>query len=130
MAKIYVSANAHGLPLDFIPTRGEVHDCKVAPEFIVQPPPADCTIADKGYDKEELREIIKQKLLNPIIPRKYNSTIGNDDMDWSLYKYRHLVEKKFARLKYFCTIAARYNKLKKNYASMVALACGFMWLPI
>ena len=27
-------------------------------------------------------------------------------------------------------IATRYDKLKRNYESMVALACGFMWLPM
>ena len=46
-------------------------------------------------------------------------------MDWGLYKYRHLVENVFARLKHFRAIATRYDKLKRNYASMVALACGY-----
>nr|VFK10663.1 MAG: Transposase DDE domain [Candidatus Kentron sp. H] len=48
----------------------------------------------------------------PVIPRKSNSTIGNGDMDWGLYKYRHLVENLFARLKHFRAIATRYDKLK------------------
>lgn len=74
--------------------------------------------------------MIKQKSSVPVIPRKSNSIIGNDDMDWGLYKYRHLVENIFARLKHFRAIATRYDKLKRNYAAMVALACGFMWLPM
>ena len=128
--KIHMAADAHGLPIDFIITGGEVHDCKVAPQFVMQLPSADYTIADKGYDKEELREIIRQKSSQPVIPRKSNSTIGNDDMDWGLYKYRHLVENIFARIKHFRAIATRYDKLKRNYASIVALACGLMWLPM
>lgn len=128
--KIHMAADAHGLPIDFIITGGEVHDCKVAPEFIAQLPSADYTIADRGYDSEELREIIREKSSTPVIPRKSNSTIGNDDMDWGLYKYRHLVENIFARIKHFRAIATRYDKLKRNYASMVAIACGFMWLPM
>jgi len=128
--KIHLAADACGLPIDFVITGGEVHDCKVAPEFLAQLPAADYTIADKGYDKEELREMIKQKASIPVIPRKRNSTIGNDDMDWGLYKYRHLVENVFARIKHFRAIATRYDKLKRNYAAMVALACGFMWLPM
>ncbi len=87
-------------------------------------------IADKGYDNEELREIIREKSSTPIIPRKNNSKTGNDDIDWGLYKYRHLVENVFARLKHFRAIATRYDKLKRNYASMVALACGYLWLPM
>ena len=85
---------------------------------------------DKGYDSEVLREIIRGKSSVPIIPRKNNSTIGNADMDWGLYKYRHLVENLFARIKHFRAIATRYDKLKRNYASMVALACGFLWLTM
>ena len=120
----------YGLPIDFMITGGEVHDCKVAPEFVAQLPTADYTIADKGYDKEQLRDLIKQKGSIPMIPRKSNSKTGNDDMDWGLYKYRHLVENVFARIKHFRAIATRYDKLKRNFEAMVALACGFMWLPM
>ena len=128
--KIHMAVDACGLPIDFEITGGEVHDCKVAPEFFAQLPDADYMIADKGYDSEELREIIRGKSSVPVIPRKSNSKTGNDDMDWGLYKYRHLVENIFARIKHFRAIATRYDKLKRNYASMVALACGFMWLPM
>jgi len=115
--KIHMAADAYGLPIDFIITGGEVHDCKVAPEFVAQLPRTDYTIADKGYDKEELRELIKEKGSIPVIPRKSNSTIGNDDMDWGLYKYRHLVENIFARLKHFRAVATRYDKLKRNFGA-------------
>ncbi len=93
-----------------------MHDCKVAPEFIEKLPPADFTIADKGYDSEAVRAIIRGKASIPVIPRKNNSTIGHADIDWGLYKYRHLVENFFARLKHFRSIATRYDKLKRNYA--------------
>ena len=89
--KIHMAADAYGLPIDFIITGGELHDCKAAPEFIAQLPCASYTIADKGYDSEALRSLIREKSSIPIIPRKSNSTIGNDDMDWGLYKCRHLV---------------------------------------
>jgi transposase len=128
--KIHMAVDACGFPIEFEITGGEVHDCKVAPEFIAKLPPADYTIADKGYDSEELRDIIRKKSSIPVIPRKSNSIIGNDDMDWGLYKYRHLVENVFARLKHFRSIATRYDKLKRNYASMLALACGYLWLPM
>ena len=128
--KIHMAVDSFGLPIDFEITGGEVHDCKIAPEFIGQLPLSDYTIADKGYDSEEVRECIRKKSSIPVIPRKSNSKIGNADMDWCLYKYRHLVENVFARLKHFRSIATRYDKLKRNYASMVALACGYLWLPM
>ncbi len=36
-------------------------------------------------------------------------------VDWCLYKYRHLVENAFARLKHFRAIATRYDKLKLQF---------------
>jgi transposase len=128
--KIHMAIESCGLPIDFEITGCEVHDCKIAAEFIEKLPSADYTIADKGCDSEEVRECIRKKSSIPMIPRKGNSKIGNSDMDWCLYKYRHLVENVFARLKHFRAIATRYDKLKRNYASMVAMACGIMWLPM
>ena len=128
--KIHMAVDACGLPIEFELTGGEVHDCKVAPEFIEKLPISEYIIADKGYDSEELRQLIRDRLSIPVIPRKSNSTTGNNDIDWTLYKYRHLVENVFARLKHFRSIATRYDKLKRNYASMLALACGYLWLPM
>ena len=125
-----MAVDAFGLPIEFDLTGGEVHDSKVAPELIVRLPLADYIIADKGYDSEEIRELIRAKGSKPLIPRKKNSKTGNDDMDWCLYKYRHLVENIFARLKHFRAIATRYDKLKRNYASMLAMACSYLWLPM
>lgn len=129
--KIHMAVDGFGLPIEFEITGGDVHDCKVAPELIEKLPVAMYTIADKGYDSDELRMFIRNKQSIPIIPKKRNSKIGNDkDMDWALYKYRHLVENIFARLKHFRSIATRYDKLKRNFASMLALACGYLWLPM
>lgn len=84
--KIHMAVDAHGLPIDFEITGGEVHDCKVAIEFIEKLPAAGHTIADKGDDSDEVRDAIRKKSSTPVIPRKNNSKIGNTDMDWSLYK--------------------------------------------
>jgi len=128
--KIHMAVDAYGLPIDFEITGGEVHDCKVAPEFIEKLPSADFTVADKGYDSEEVRDVIRKKSSIPVIPRKSNSTIGNTDMDWCLYKYRHLVENLFARIKHYRALATRFDKLKRNYVSVVAMACALLWLPM
>ena len=128
--KIHMAVDAYGLPIEFQLTGGEVHDAKAAPELIAKLPKSEYIIADKGYDSENIREQIRAKQSSPIIPRKSNSKTGNSDIDWGLYKYRHLVENVFARLKHFRAIATRYDKLKQNYASMLALACSYIWLPM
>lgn len=128
--KIHMAVDSGGLPVEFDITGGEVHDSKAAPELIDKLPCADYIIADKGYDCEPLREQIKAKEAIPVIPRKKNSKVGNEDVDWCLYKYRHLVENVFARLKHYRGIATRYDKLKRNYASTLALGCCMIWLPM
>jgi hypothetical protein len=45
----------------------------------------------------------------------------NADMDLYLYRYHHLVENAFNRLKQYRTVAAQYDKLKRNFGSMVAM---------
>ena len=129
-SKIHLAVDSFGLPIKFEISEGQVHDCKMAPEFVAKLPHSDFIIADKGYDSESLRKQIKKQRSIPIIPRKGNSKVGNEDVDWCLYRYRHLVENAFARLKHFRSIATRYDKLKRNYAGMLSLACAYIWLPL
>jgi transposase len=128
--KIHFSLNSYGLPIEFTVTGGEVHDSTLASELIEPLPLSKTVVADKGYDSEKIRKRIEDRSAVAVIPRKSNSVIGNADMDWSLYRHRHLVENAFASLKYFRGLATRYDKLKRNYESVVAMACSFLWLPI
>ena len=54
------------------------------PEFIARLPLAETLMADEGYDSEELRRPIVAQGSRPSIPRRSNSKIGNDEMDWTL----------------------------------------------
>ena len=128
--KIHLVTDSCGNPISFKVTAGNIHDSAMAPSLIGGVISGGHLIADKGYDCEKLREQIQEKGIIPVIPRKKNSVIGNDGFDWGLYKCRHLVENTFARLKHFRAIATRYDKLKKNYEGMLALACAFIWLPL
>jgi transposase len=105
-----MAADAHGNPVDFTVTGCEVHDAKAAPGLINKIRLAENLIADKGYDSEAIREQVRQTGMNPVIPRKPNSTKPNNEFDAHLYKQRHLVENLFARLKHFRSIATRFEK--------------------
>jgi transposase len=129
-SKIHLAVDSYGLPIEFIVTGGDVHDSKAANELIDLLPQAAYIIADKGYDSEVIRDRVRGCGSVPVIPRKKNSKVGNADIDWCLYKYRHLVENAFARLKHFRAIATRYDKLKIHFESMLALACTMIWLPM
>lgn len=126
--KIHLAVDSCGNPIDFILTGGEVRDSKAAADLIALLPDSGAIISDRGYDSEALRALIlKGKKAKPVIPRKRNSKAGNHDMDWCLYRYRHLVENAFALLKQYLAIATRYNKLARNYAASLALTCCVRW---
>ena len=102
----------------------------MAPELIARLPQVESIIADKGYDSERIRETIESQGAGSVIPRKRNSVKGNADLDRGSYRYRHLVENTFARLKHYRAVASRFDKLKRNYESVVAMACMILWLPM
>jgi transposase len=84
---------------------------------------ADYFIADKGYDSQAIRDKACMHDMIPIIPKRSNTKAPNPEFDSYLYKLRHLVENMFARLKHFRSIATRYEKLARNFKSMLYLAC-------
>lgn len=109
---------------------GQVNDVVHAQSLIEGAPIADKVIADKGYDSDVFRNDVASQGVKPVIPRRKHSRVGNENMDWCLYRYRHLVENAFARIKHFRAIATRYDKLERNYHSMLMLAFTMMWLPM
>jgi transposase len=131
-SKIHLAVDSHGNPIEFIISDGTTHDVKVAPILVEQLDLTDTEMVcmDKGYDSETLREQIKNRSAKANIPKKSNTRSSNDHVDWYLYKIRHLVENAFCRLKQFRGIATRFDKLKRNFQSAVALACIYLWLPL
>jgi len=128
--KIHMITDSYGLPIDFTITAGNVNDSTAAPELIKKLNDSLYIVADKGYDDEKIRTQISSQGSFHVIPRKTNSVIGNSDIDWGIYKMRHLVENLFARIKHYRAVATRYDKLAMNYKSLVAFACAFLWLPM
>ncbi|KXU37069.1 transposase [Ventosimonas gracilis] len=129
-SKIHMAVDAFGWPVAFEITGGQINDCTQAPALIEQLPDGQTFIADKGYDSQTIRECIERQGAKAIIPRRRNSAKDNVDMDKALYRYRHLVENVFARLKHFRAVATRFDKLKRNYQGVIAMSCAFMWLPM
>ena len=128
--KIHLAVDSGGLPVYFEISGGQINDI-VHAQSLVSAAPKSCSVtADKGYDSDNFRAFIKANGSIANIPRKENSKAGNGHMDWCLYKYRHLVENAFLRIKRYRGIATRYDKLARNYASNVALAFVIMWLPM
>lgn len=127
--KIHMSVDANGNPVDFIITGGEVHDSRVANE-VIDLFEAENVVADKGYDDEKIRDKIRSKNSTPIIPRKSNSKKPNPEFDKEIYKLRHLVENFFAKIKRHRAVATRFDKLARNFKSVIQIACILLWIKL
>ena len=56
-----------------------------------------------------------------VIPPKA-SRKGRFDFDCDMYRWRHLIETTFAKLKEFRAVATRYDKTDTSYAATIHLA--------
>jgi transposase len=127
--KVHVVCDAHGNPIRFSVTEGQRHDAAEAPDLLSDVD-GEFVIADKAYDSWALREQIVALGAQPVIPYRECTKIKPHGFDKDTYKSRHLVENMFAHLKHMRAFATRYDKLKRNYEGMVAMACGVLWLRV
>ena len=129
--KIHLAVDSGGLPIYFELSEGQRNDITRAQSLVDHLQEINIFVSDKGYDSDSLREYIEAKGGTSVIPkRNYGQDIDKNSVDWCLYKYRHLVENAFARIKHYRSISTRYEKLTRNYTSMVSLAFSMMRLPM
>lgn len=124
--KVHAVCDAHGLPLKFILTGGQVADCKQAIPLLENLSPK-AALADKAYDTNEIRDWLKNHEIKAVIPPKSNRKEVIDCDFWH-YKERHTIECLFGKLKYYRRISVRYEKKAINYMGMLCLASALIWL--
>ncbi len=128
--KIHLICDAHGNPLEFDLTGGQVHDVVAAPTLLEKTEEVGkYLIADKGYDSDKFRKKTEERGSTPVIPGRKNRK-EKVEYDKNIYGARSLVENAFCSLKQLRAVATRYDKLARNFAGMVGLACVMMWLRL
>ena len=118
--KIHVAVDALGNPVRLLLTAGQASEYGQS-KALIAGWVADYVLADKGYDSDEFIEAIA------VIPPRCHRQAPRE-YDRELYKERNLVERFFQKLKQFRRIATRYEKLKRNYQSMLYLVSSIIWL--
>ena len=88
---------------------------------------AEFLFADKGYDTNEILEYAKDMGIEVVIPPRKNR-LDQREYDAFLYKYRHLVENAFLKLKRWRAVATRYAKTLSAFVGAVNLAAIVLWL--
>ncbi len=118
--------DALGNPLRWRLTGGEVADITQAPALIEGLRP-QMVVGDKGYDADTLVACIHALGAQAVIPPRRNRH-HQRAYDRHAYRDRNLVERFFNRLKQFRRIATRYDKLARNFCSLLNLVCAYIWL--
>lgn len=83
-------------------------------------------LADKGYDANSLRSLLKARRTTAVIP----STASRKTpirYDRQAYRKRNLIERMFCRLKDFRRVATRYDKLARNFLAGAIIAATLIW---
>ena len=77
-------------------------------------------LADKAFDSDGLRTELDNRGAVAVIPPKANR-VTTIPCDFEIYKWRHLVENFFCKIKEFRRIATRYDKTDTSFAAMIQL---------
>ena len=99
----------------FLLLTGQAHDMKgVAP--LIHDVSFGALLADKAFDADWLLQDLDERGATAVIPPKSNRKVQRD-YDTHMYKWRHLVENYFAKIKEFRGIATRYDKTDTSCAA-------------
>ncbi len=80
-------------------------------------------LGDKAFDVDWLRAELNARGAVAVIPPKA-SRKAVIPYDQAMYRWRHLIENLFAKLKEFRAVATRYDKTDTSYAATIQLAAA------
>ena len=122
--KIVALVDALGNLANFVLLPGQAHDMKgVKP--LIDGVAFDALLADKAFDADWLLTELDARGATAIVPPKANRKFLRD-YDKHAYKWRHLIENFFAKIKQFRAIATRYEKTTSSYAANWHLAAAII----
>ncbi len=84
-------------------------------------------LADKAFDADRLREDLQMRGAEAVIPAKRNRKI-HIPHDEEVYKWRHLIENYFSKIKEFRGVNTRYDKTDSSYEATWNLAATIIAL--
>ena len=128
-SKIHALVDTNGLPVRLALTAGEAHDNRLAGKLLSRLKSGTMLLADRGYDADWIRDLVRQHGAWANIPPKGNRTEALCFSPY-LYRARNLVERFFNKIKHCRRVATRYDKLAANYLAFVQLASIRLWLRV
>ena len=103
---------------------GQAHDLRGVPELI-EDLAANHLLADRAFDADGLRVALDGRGIAPVIPPKSNRRFPAE-FDKETYKWRHLIENFFGKLKENRGIAMRSCKTDQSFTAFISLASALI----
>jgi len=84
-------------------------------------------LADKAFDADHLRRDLNGRNAKAVIPAKRNRLV-HIPHDEEMYKWRHLVENYFCKIREFRSVNTRYDKTDTSYRATWNIAATIIAL--
>lgn len=125
--KVHAAVDAGGHPLRIDVIGAQTHDSKAFDAFLDWETSPSAIIADKAYGSAAIRQAIADEGAVAVITSKSNARVRVPH-DPDIYAMRNLVERVFCRMKDMRRLTTRYEKLKRNFLSMIHIFAIRCWL--
>ena len=120
--KIVALVDALGNLVRFVLLPGQRHDTVGVPPLI-EGIAFGALLGDKAFDADWLRAELDDRGAAAVIPPTANRK-ARLDYDKAMYRWRHLIENYFAKLKEFRGIATRYDKTDTSFRANICLTAA------
>ena len=122
-SKIHAVVDRNGLPIRLALTTGEAHDNRLAAKLLSRLKSGSMLLADRGYDADWIRTLVRQHGAWANIPPKSQSERRAQLQPLSVPRSKsgRTVRRR---------VATRYDKLADNYLAFIQLASIRLWLRV
>lgn len=118
--------DALGNLVRFILLPGQRHD-SIGVEPLITGIDFGALLGDNAFDHDGLRAELNKRGASAVIPPKADRA-RPIPCDFDMYRWRHLVENCFCKLKEFRRIATRYDKTDSSFTAMIHLVASLLAL--
>ncbi len=108
----------------FVLLPGQRHDTVGVPPLI-EGVAFGALLGDKAFDVDWLRAELDDRGAAAVIPPKANRK-ARISFDRDIYRWRHLIENTFAKLKEFRAVATRFDKTDDSFRATISLAAAIV----
>jgi len=112
--------DALGNLIDFRLLPGQAHDLR-GTATLIEGLVCGQLLADRAFDANWVRDALADAGIEAVIPPKSNRRFP-PEFDHGTYKWRHLIENLFGKLKEYRGIAMRCCKTNESYSAFIAVA--------